>query len=222
MYEDSMLYKADPKPTVVYRGSNTWSAYSRFGGPVGVMVDFLKRNQDSETEWFVKVDNDVVVCPGWLNVVDELIRFYDKFDLLGMEARFGEDSSQSPLMFDKKYPKQTGQRFTPKADFIGGVGAMRYSTFSRFPDLGRHGLLSIPEIRYHGFGQWQTRHPEIKKAWIDPPLPTFLLDHLPFEPWKSLSERYIVEGIQRRQWGEYGEEYSKLWEWWEPDWKEKR
>jgi len=53
------------------------------------------------------------------------------------------------------------------------------------------------------------------KAFIDPPLPVFLLDHLPFEPWRSLSRKYEQEGIQRNVGWEYDAvKHRALWDWW--------
>jgi len=196
-------------PPQTHHGQSTEIVFSSFGGPVGVMLDFLERTKNHTSEYFIKIDNDFVVPPGWLGAVNSILAYQD-WDLLGLEARHGEESSKH----SRHAIRVTKDRSTTRADFIGGVGAMRYAVFERFPDLKAH-------EKYFGFGIWQGKHMEVSKAWIDPPLRCFLLDHLPFEPWKSISEEYTKAGIQRRQWGYYGEEHSKLWSWWEPRWKEK-
>lgn len=163
--------------------------HTKFGSPVAIMNDYLER---SHADMFVKLDNDVIVPPGWLEEGMRLMGENPQVDLLGIEAHLRPPSEG-----------KHGIRYT---DHIGGIGFMRRRAFS-------HGLMQ-PNRKYFGFTEYQWANPQILKAWIDPPLKVFLLDHLPFEPWRSLSEQYIQKGWQRRQWGEYGPEWSELWEWW--------
>ena len=80
---------------------------------------------------------------------------------------------------------------------------MRTSAFQSFPDAqGRW-----------GFTGWQDSHDEIKKGWIDPSIPFFLLDKIPFDPWRKLSLEYISQEWQR-PWDLYDQSQSKQWEWW--------
>jgi hypothetical protein len=171
----------------------------KFGSPVAIMNAFLSI---SSSNLFIKLDNDVVVPPGWL---DEGLRLMDEnphVDLLGIEAHLRPPEDNRKII--GRYSEALGIRYT---DHIGGIGFMRRRAFE-------HGTM-VANGR-QGFTQFQWANPQIVKAWIDPPLRVFLLDHLPFEPWRSLSEEYIAKGWQRRQWGCYGPEWSGLWDWWRP------
>jgi len=163
----------------------------KFGSPVAITNDYLNR---SAADIFVKLDNDVICPPGWLEEGLRLMKENPYVDLLGIEAHLR--------------PPVERPRGITLTGHIGGIGFMRRRVFEN----------SRPEMigtRY-GFSEWQAEHLEVVKAWIDPPLPLFLLDHLPFEPWNSLSAEYRQKGWQRDppQWGDYGAEWSGLWEWW--------
>ena len=76
--------------------------------------------------------------------------------------------------------------FTPRlVSHIGGIGVFRRSAFDRYG-------LPTPSTQdgRQGFTQWQWSHPGMVKAFMDPPLPVFLLDHLPIPRWQLLSEKY--------------------------------
>lgn len=167
----------------------------RFGGPVAVMNAFIAQSEvlgDPPAPYFAKIDNDVLLPPGWLGVC---MGVAPQVDLLGIEC-----GCDNPVPAN-----QDVERYVRKADHIGGIGVFKRSAFARtkpFPD-GRM-----------GFTAWQNQTPGIKAGWLDPPLPIALLDHLPFEPWRSLSEKYVRLGWQRTQWGFYEERSNKLWDWW--------
>lgn len=185
------------------------------GGPVAAMNWYLDNASEIECEtcdgtgscWrcrgtrrarvemFAKVDNDFVVCPGWL---DEMLRVASAnpgVDILGIEPMIG--------------PAVAGQadRHPEDAGHIGGKGLLRLRAFDQCRPTpgGMNG--------YQGFTQFQTSHPQISKAWLRPELPVFGLDQLPFEPWRSLADQYESAGWQRR-WPEYHESQSDYWQWW--------
>ena len=155
--------------------------------------------------WFAKIDNDTIVPPGWLDACIAIAET-DNTDLIGIESRYCQFPPMVVTPGPDPYPVV---KYRP-TDHVGGIGLFRREVFDRYP-------LPKPNNTYYGFTEWQWQHPDVRKCWIDPPLPVFLLDHLPMEPWKSLGEEYERNGWQRRQWGYYDEvEDRKLWEWWNP------
>lgn len=183
---------------------------SRFGGPSRVMQDYILkglRNKDYPP-LFAKIDNDVIVPPGWLTRCVSTMINHSELELLGIEP---------PL---SRTPHYKGGRPSPQpeieatgmyapCDSIGGIGMMRRSCFERFPDLSQHSI-------YGGFTEWQLNHKEIIKGWIVPPLDVILLDRLPIEPWATLSKQYIAKGWQR-EWSSY-DPAKPFWQWWlEPE-----
>jgi len=165
----------------------------KFGSPVGITNDYLNR---ADAEIFVKLDNDVMCPPGWLDDGLRLMEQHPYVDLLGIEAHL-----RPPVA------RPYGITLT---GHIGGIGFMRREAF-------RNSRPSMIGTRY-GFSEWQAEHLEVVKALIDPPLHVFLLDHISFESWSSLSAEYRRKGWQRDppQWGDYGPEWSGLWDWWKP------
>lgn len=163
----------------------------QFGGPVAIMNHFLERADFPE--FFAKIDNDTLVPPRWLAECLDVMERNPSLDLLGIEC-----SSDTP-------ESRVENRGIEPALHIGGIGLMRGRAFQRggpTPD-GRQ-----------GFTQWQHINPSITKAWMSPPIPVALLDHLPMEPWRSLNEKYEAAGWQRRPWGFYEERSHRLWDWW--------
>lgn len=172
--------------------------FGSYGSPVAVMNDYLSVQSPHDDRIFAKVDSDTMVPPHWL---DECLKVMDKhpsLDLLGIEAF-------NPVVADSV------ERSFSEARFIGGIGLMRTSAFVTLPR---------PNGRF-GFTAWQDQTKKVKadvlvdieKGWIDPSLPVFLLDRLPFEPWTSLSAEYVAKGWQR-PWAQYGEKDKALWSWW--------
>ena len=141
-----------------------------------------------------EIDNDFVVCPGWL---DEMLRvFADNagLDVLGTEPMIGPS-----------VPGEVERDYEPSTH-IGGKGLIR----SRIVDGCRpvpHGVNG-----YQGWTQYQHRH-EFSRGWIRPELCTFGIDQIPVEPWASLALDYESRGWARR-WPTYSEDMSHYWDWW--------
>lgn len=162
--------------------------FTRGIGPVGIMVDHIGRSRQDGV--FIKLDNDVMLPPGWLAEGLGILRQQPSIDLLGIEAI---------------RPLGPGPRRFFEAEHIGGIGFMRRRAFDR--------CVPTAAGRF-GFTKWQTAHDDIRKGWIDPSIPVCLLNLIPFEPWISLSREYIRKGLQRDWPGPYSEECRALWEWW--------
>jgi glycosyltransferase involved in cell wall biosynthesis len=149
---------------------------------------------DSEAEWFAKIDNDIVVPPGWLEAMQEVIAGDPSVELLGMEAGRGLPVTPD---WDGIY------RFEP-GSHMGGVGLLKVDAFARRTKM-KEG-----DGRF-GFTEWQHEYGPVR-GWVNPDLPVVSLDRVPFEPWTSLSERYVLKEWQR-PWGKYHER-ADYWEWW--------
>jgi GT2 family glycosyltransferase len=166
--------------------------FGSYGHPVNVMRDYIKGFWRHSI--FGKIDSDTMVPPGWLDACLDVMDRHEELDLLGIEV-FNAVSTD------------TKERGYTDASFIGGIGLMRIRSFHKHD-------LPEPFGRYFGFTEWQERHPEIKKGWINPSLPVFLLDRFPGEPWRSLSKSYVAK-FGQRDWGPYDETSTDLWSWWE-------
>ena len=169
------------------------------GGPVAAMNKFIRESQDEGSPILAKIDNDVLLPKGWLGDCYRVMNQQPEVDLLGIECT---NDFPEPAPFFRQYQR---------ASHIGGIGLFRRRVFEKFG-------LPVAEGR-QGFTQFQTRHEQIVSGWLSPSLPVALLDHLPMEPWRSLSEEYIAKGWQRRGWGEgdvqyYSQKSVALWEWW--------
>jgi Glycosyl transferase family 2 len=158
-------------------------------GPVAIMIDYLRRLKETDVV-FAKIDNDVMLPPGWLENGLQVLHDDPTIDLIGIEAL-------RPL---GKGP----YGFCPD-EHIGGIGFMRSRAFQ--------GCAPTPQGRF-GFTKWQTSHDHIRKGWIDPAIPVCLLNLMPFEPWLSLSKDYIAKGWQRDWPGPLPASHKALWEWW--------
>lgn len=168
--------------------------HSAFGGPVAAMnavADALL----PETERFCKIDNDFLCCPRWLNTLVEVMDATPRLDVLGLEAGFGE-----PVQ-----PVDAARSWR-SGPHIGGIGLIRRRVFDRGRPTG-HG-----NGGRFGWTEFQRRHRGLI-GWLTPDLPCFALDRLPFEPWRSLTERYVAQGVQRR-WPEYPSAMADYWSWW--------
>lgn len=162
--------------------------------PPAIMNHYLAT---AESAWFAKIDNDIAVPGSWL---ERLLAANDNspgFDLIGMEAGMVELAGRDGKKWNGLY------RVTPSTH-IGGVGLMRTGAFKGRP--------RIPERGRFGFTEWQARY-ELETGWITPDLFCPQLDRLPFEPWLSLSERYLEEGWQR-EWERYDVKWmAPYWAW---------
>jgi GT2 family glycosyltransferase len=162
-----------------------------YGSSVQGMRDYLIHHRRHSI--FGKIDSDTMVPPGWLDQCFDVMERHPELDLLGIEA-------MNPVSTDVQ------QRGYIESRFIGGIGLMRASAFDRHS-------LPAPYNRYFGFTEWQERNPRVKKGWINPSLPVFLLDRFPFDPWRALSLEYC-EKFGQRDWGAYSPESTELWSWW--------
>ena len=149
----------------------------------------------AQIEMFAKLDNDMVVPPGWLTEMLAVTTANPMLDILGMEPMLG------PPVFG------TAERGFEDATHIGGKGLIRVRAFEQCrPTPG--GLNG-----YFGFTEWQRSHPAITKGWIRPELCCFGLDQLAFEPWASMTAEHEALGWARR-WPAYPEESHLYWDWW--------
>jgi glycosyltransferase involved in cell wall biosynthesis len=160
--------------------------------PPATMNRYIRQ---TTARYFVKIDSDIAVPPGWLTNLSTVMWDNPALDLLGMEGgRTG---------IPRKEPAGYGYQL---CTHIGGVGMMKTRPFR---ECG-----PIPEQGRYGFTQWQQDH-GLVRAWITPDLLVCELDKVPEQPWISLTERYIREGWAR-QWGTYESRYPYWYEWFDP------
>jgi glycosyltransferase involved in cell wall biosynthesis len=172
----------------------------KIGGPVAA-INWYVDNSDDEIETFAKIDNDFVVCPGWLDVSLRLHFLDPNIDIIGFEPMSGRPQQVTET--------NHAEWRLNEARHIGGKGLIRKRAFER------SGCRPYPhgERGYQGFTQWQRKHEVVQKAWISPDLCCFGLDQLPFDPWRALTTEYVENGWQRR-WSEYDELDTTYWQWW--------
>jgi hypothetical protein len=161
----------------------------KWGGPVAITNAFLDMKP---SRIFAKVDNDLVVCPGWVDACLSALQAQPEFSFVGIEPG--------------SLPPQIGGNKIKSAAHVGGIGIFRREAFDKY---GR----PVASGRF-GFTEWQYKNTKVLRGWLTPPLPVFLLDHLPMEPWLSLSKQYRSRGWERETWGVYGPGSEKLWSWW--------
>lgn len=185
----------------------------RFGSPVEIMLDFIRR--PDTCEFFAKIDNDTMLPKNWLWNCMSVLCNHPEIDLLGIEPAYsrtphfknGIQNPQVELVPKNIIAKNAAMHGYALCDSIGGIGLMRKRSFKDFPDMSSHSI-------YGGFTEWQIRHPEVTKGWIAPPIPVFLLDRMPIEPWVSLSKKYI-ENKEQRAWTGY-DVNNPFWNWYVP------
>lgn len=164
--------------------------------PVGVMNHYV---ESAKSDFFVKVDNDIVVPPGYLEALLSVIMpppyVGPVIELLGMEAgRCGPPAE----VWDGRYGFEEGTH-------IGGVGIMRTAALGQRPRMVVNGRF--------GFTEWQHEYRPLR-GWIKPDLMVCSLDQIPFEPWASLTADYIAAKINR-EWGKYHDRWmAPYWDWW--------
>lgn len=159
-------------------------------GPVKAMLWAL---ENMRAPWWAKVDNDFVVCPGWLDELAAVLDASGEVDILGLE----------PFLGDPTPPPLPGRGYR-RAEHVGGKFLARRSAFQG-RELTANGRF--------GFTAFQTRNEDLVKAWVEPDLPCFGLDQLPFEPWLSLTQEYLDAGWHRF-WPAYAAESTGYWDWW--------
>jgi cellulose synthase/poly-beta-1,6-N-acetylglucosamine synthase-like glycosyltransferase len=166
---------------------------SAFGGPVAAMNHVLDR---CESGIIGKVDSDCIVCPQWLDRMLEVMDEHPGLDALGTEPGFARPVASTDL-----------KRTYKPARWIGGIGLFRTRVFAR--------RRPAPERRFFGLTNHWRRF--AVTGWVDPDLPLFLLDHLPFEPWMSLARDYVRNGWAREWPEKYTPDFEPYWSWWLSD-----
>ena len=168
----------------------------RIGGPVAA-TNWAVSSRSVDADRMAKIDNDVIVCPGWLTEMLRMLTIFPMLDILGMQPRFG------PPIAAPDCPHRTIE----PCRHIGGVGIMRHRAFEL--------CQPVANGRW-GFTEWQTQHPVIEKAWITPDLPCFCLDLIDLEPWASLAKTYVAKGWARA-WPIYEMDGGRsYYGWWTP------
>lgn len=171
----------------------------RVGGyrsPVKIMGRYIEQYT---APLFAKVDNDIVVPPGWLVDLLAVMEANPELDLLGTQSAFTNTPGPPPTQ------EGSGPHTFVPAAHIGGVGLMRREAFTSRPSMSANGRF--------GFTHWQERH-EPCIGWITPDLHITCLDQVPFAPWEALSARYTRLGWQRpNPWPLYKPDHYS-WEWW--------
>ena len=165
-----------------------------FGGPVAAMLWLLERIPAESA--FAKIDNDVIVPPGWLAQAEAAAEWLAAdCDVLGLGYREEPD------------PRLEAARRVEWARHIGGVGLIRKRVFNV--------CRPVANGRF-GFTEWQEHREALGKGWLTPPLPLFELDRIPVGvgPWRALAKTYERKGWQRL-WPEYPPEASAYWSWWQ-------
>lgn len=162
--------------------------------------------EGSEADWFAKIDNDIMVPPGWLEALVSVVVANPEIELLGMEGGRMGYPHQDGAAWDGEYGFEPGTH-------IGGVGLMSVDAFRTRPRLAENG-------RY-GFTEWQHEQQPVR-GWIVPDLMVTQLDLIPFEPWAGLSATYRERGWQRPvPFPPYDPHWSRpYWEWWHPETEE--
>ncbi len=160
-----------------------------FGSPVAAMVHFIK---SASAPILAKTDNDAMLPPAWLRQSLEVLDRRPELSLLGIEAMY-------PHIDDIRLP-----RSYTSAVFISGLGLYRRSSFAVSHPT--------PYDKWFGLEEWQTAQGAgLIRGWITPAIPVFLLDRIPFDPWKQYSDKYIRRGWQR-SWPKY-DSACTLWRW---------
>lgn len=160
------------------------------GSPVAVMNDYVA---STDSDRFAKIDNDLALPPGWLDIFVGVMDSEKRLELLGSESPFMGPPSAD---WDGKYT------WTPWKH-IGGNGLMKTDFFRRSGRMDVHG--------YHGFTGHQWRWKPLR-GWVTPDILLCLLDRCPLEPWISYSKRYVQQGWQR-PWKPIAPHWSVYWEW---------
>lgn len=146
----------------------------------------------SKAPYVGKIDNDAIVPPGWLRTSIGVLERHPELSLLGIEA-----------MLEVKAVPETEYTYSD-APFISGLFIARREAFA--------GSQPTAYGRYYGYEEWQREKiPLLKKGWIKPSLPVFLLDRMPQEPWVSLSQMYERNGWQRPSY--FYKPECTLWDW---------
>ncbi len=177
--------------TEVNRLAPTSSSFisGKYGGPVAAMNEVLDR---TDATVLAKIDNDLIVPPGWLDTMLEVLDDNPQLDAIGMEPGFA--GFVEPINVKRTYLP---------ARWIGGQGLFRTRVFANRRPKARE--------RWFGLTQFQRKH--VNAGWVDPDIPAFNLDHLPVEPWRSFAAEYVERGWSRA-WSPYSPAMRQYWLWW--------
>jgi GT2 family glycosyltransferase len=163
---------------------------THFGSPVSAMSHFIEA---ARAPILAKTDNDAMLPPDWLRQSLEVLQRHPELMLLGIEAMNPVD----------KNPHRV--RSYTLAEFISGLGLYRRIVFAQSRPTAYE--------KYFGLEEWQVAQGvTLRRGWINPALPVFLLDRTPFAPWTTYSATYIGRGWQRSS-PPY-DPSSRLWSWW--------
>jgi glycosyltransferase involved in cell wall biosynthesis len=165
--------------------------HAGWGSPVEIMNHYVEH---ADSEWFAKIDNDILCPPEWLNVLTGVCENSPQLQLLGMEAgRMGLPEDD----WDGSYGWED-------CSHMGGVGLIKtevLGTRRRMTADGRFGWTQH---------QWEYKP---VRGWVKPDLRVCSLDQLPFEPWQSLAAEYVSQGWARA-WPAYFERWMHgYWDW---------
>jgi glycosyltransferase involved in cell wall biosynthesis len=162
---------------------------TNFGSPVAAMVHFI---ETARAPILAKTDNDAMLPPAWLRLSLEVLERHPELTLLGIEA-----------MYPHEDDVHLARSYTP-AQFISGLGLYRRKAFLQ--------SRPVPYQKWFGLEEWQmVQGAGLVRGWITPAIPVFLLDRIPFEPWKSYTDTYVRRGWQR-SWPKY-DSTCTLWLW---------
>lgn len=168
---------------------------TRFGSPVAAMNHWIEQ---AAGPMLAKTDNDAMLPPGWLRQSLAVMERHPELSMLGIEAMYPVN------------PDPTAARTYTPAQFVSGLGLYRREVFSR----------SRPKVinRYFGLEEWQQgQRSRLRVGWITPALPVFLLDRMPYDPWRGYADSYTRRGWQRA-WPAY-DPANTLWHWRWPELK---
>lgn len=159
------------------------------------VVSAMQTARDTlRTEWVAKIDSDTVPPPGWLEECLGVIGRHPELWALGIEP-----------FTDFRKEETRGYK---DAVHVGGIGLFRRKAWEG---------LAAQKAPFFGWTEHQHKG-KWKKGWLDPALPVILLDRLPFDPYRSLTEAYRKRKWQRF-WGWYPVDQPHRWDWRFPDWR---
>jgi hypothetical protein len=203
------------------------------GGPVAIMNHYLAGFQADQypfspatADLWAKIDNDVIVPPGWLEECVDVMARYPELDLLGIEPPLSRTRAPwRPRTATVVVPEECHELTAggwpvynhtfAKTDSIGGIGLFRRRAWENRPGMQ-------PFSTYGGFTDWQITQGKAHAGpgkplvigWKVPPLKLFLLDRMPMHPYSDLNELYL-RTHQQRPWTLYSEETAReLAGWW--------
>jgi glycosyltransferase involved in cell wall biosynthesis len=159
---------------------------TNLGSAVTAANHFIRR---SRADLVAKCDNDAMYPPHWLEISLGVMQTYPELQVLSLEER--DIKGEPPFSYQ---PAGRGD----------GLYIARREIFKN----------SLPTVRdkYWGWEFWMLTH-NIRGGWLKPSLPVFLLDRLPFEPWRSLTQEYGAKGWMRLLGCEYTMARAYLWQW---------